>query len=55
MTAEQMRVGQYHIFHGANDFLCETPVDVSNLEQKYNLHKHITSEEAVWRSNLGRD
>ena len=55
MTAEQMGAGQYYIFHGANDFLCGTPVDVSSLEQKYNLHKYITNDEAVWRSSLWRD
>tara|TARA_B100000575_G_scaffold291315_1_gene296898 strand:+ start:1528 stop:2889 length:1362 start_codon:yes stop_codon:yes gene_type:complete len=55
ITTEQMGSGQYYIFHGANNYLCDNTVDTSNIENKYNLHKFITTSDYEWRSNLWRD
>ena len=55
MTSEQIGSGQYYIFHGANNYLCDNTVDTSNIENKYNLHKFITTSDYEWRSNLWRD
>ena len=55
ITGDQMWSAVYFIFHGANDYLCEYPVDTSKLENKFNLHKNLTTDNYEWRSNLFND
>ena len=52
MTRDQMWGAVYFIFHGANDYWCDSTVNTDQLENKFNFHKNLTSENYEWRSEL---
>ena len=52
MTADQMWGAVYFIFHGANDYLCDSTVNTDQLENKFNFHKNLTTDNYEWRSDL---
>jgi len=52
MTGDQMWGAVYFIFHGANDYLCNSTVNTDQLENKFNFHKNLTTDNYEWRSDL---